>query len=219
MISHSTGYSSTPTPVKHSATNASRTITGSIARYWPMPPATPAITLSVRLRISRWVGLYMRIAPSSLAALLPCIFIPASVTIPCYTLLRRSGILILRPRNDAEVVIACGSLSLMLVLSLTTLQPRQHGSLSFLQIIFCPYGAKNDLQRIENARRAKVLYVWNESHCLHSHYGTMLGMTSKPHEHTDQAALIESWRPYFSAEYARDQRNAQRQTFDEYWRW
>ena len=47
----------------------------------------------------------------------------------------------------------------------------------------------------------------------------MLGMTSKPHEHTDQAALIESWRPYFSAEYARDQRNAQRQTFDEYWRW
>ena len=38
-------------------------------------------------------------------------------------------------------------------------------------------------------------------------------------EQADPAALVESWRPFFSAEYARDQRNAQRQSFDEYWRW
>ena len=32
-------------------------------------------------------------------------------------------------------------------------------------------------------------------------------------------ALVESWRAYFEAEYARDQRNAQKQSFDEYWQW
>jgi hypothetical protein len=44
-------------------------------------------------------------------------------------------------------------------------------------------------------------------------------MISDSHEQADPAALIEAWRPFFSAEYARDQRNAQRQSFDEYWRW
>ena len=33
------------------------------------------------------------------------------------------------------------------------------------------------------------------------------------------AALVESWKPLFLAEYQRDQRNARRQTFGEYWRW
>jgi hypothetical protein len=48
----------------------------------------------------------------------------------------------------------------------------------------------------------------------------MIRMTSDtPPEHADPAALVEAWRPYFSAEHARDQRNAQRQSFDEYWRW
>lgn len=31
--------------------------------------------------------------------------------------------------------------------------------------------------------------------------------------------LVASWQPYFRAEYDRDGRNAQRQTFDEYWHW
>lgn len=44
-------------------------------------------------------------------------------------------------------------------------------------------------------------------------------MSNTPQEHADEAALVESWRPFFSAEYARDQRNAQRQTFEDYWRW
>jgi hypothetical protein len=42
---------------------------------------------------------------------------------------------------------------------------------------------------------------------------------SDSHEQADPAALVESWQPYFIAEHARDQRNAQRQSFDEYWRW
>ena len=44
-------------------------------------------------------------------------------------------------------------------------------------------------------------------------------MSNTPQEHADPAALVEAWRPFFSAEYTRDQRNAQRQSFDEYWRW
>jgi hypothetical protein len=44
-------------------------------------------------------------------------------------------------------------------------------------------------------------------------------MSNIPPEDTDPAARVELWRPFFSAEYARDQRNAQRQTFDDYWRW
>ena len=44
-------------------------------------------------------------------------------------------------------------------------------------------------------------------------------MSNTPKEHPDPAALVESWRPFFSAEYMRDQRNAQRQGFDDYWRW
>jgi hypothetical protein len=31
--------------------------------------------------------------------------------------------------------------------------------------------------------------------------------------------LVESWRPFFEVEYARDRRNAQKQRFDEYWQW
>ena len=42
---------------------------------------------------------------------------------------------------------------------------------------------------------------------------------SDSQEQADPAGLVESWRPYFIAEHARDQRNAQRQSFDEYWRW
>ena len=48
----------------------------------------------------------------------------------------------------------------------------------------------------------------------------MAHMTNNtPQEPADPAALVEAWRPFFSAEYKRDQRNAQRQSFDEYWRW
>src|SRR5262245_39352847 len=43
-------------PLMPRATKARRTSTGSTARYWAMPPATPAIIFSFRLRISRWVG-------------------------------------------------------------------------------------------------------------------------------------------------------------------
>jgi hypothetical protein len=39
-------------------------------------------------------------------------------------------------------------------------------------------------------------------------------MMSSPAE-----SLVDSWQPYFRAEYDRDRRNAQRQSFDEYWRW
>jgi hypothetical protein len=41
-------------------------------------------------------------------------------------------------------------------------------------------------------------------------------------EQNDKAraeALVDSWRPYFAAAYARDPLNAQRQSFDEYLRW
>lgn len=38
-------------------------------------------------------------------------------------------------------------------------------------------------------------------------------------EQLNDDALVESWRPYFEAEYARDQRNVARQPFGEYWRW
>jgi hypothetical protein len=44
-------------------------------------------------------------------------------------------------------------------------------------------------------------------------------MSTTANEHADPAALVESWRPFFSAEYMRDQRNAQRQSFDDYWGW
>jgi hypothetical protein len=44
-------------------------------------------------------------------------------------------------------------------------------------------------------------------------------LSNTPQEHTNPAALVEAWRPFFAAEYARDQRNAQRQRFDDYWRW
>jgi hypothetical protein len=44
-------------------------------------------------------------------------------------------------------------------------------------------------------------------------------MSNTPQEETSHQALVESWKPYFSAEYQRDQRNARRQTFDEYWGW
>ena len=43
--------------------------------------------------------------------------------------------------------------------------------------------------------------------------------SNTPPERTDPAAQVESWRPYFVAEYERDRRNAQRQTFDDCWRW
>ena len=77
-----------------------------------------------------------------------------------------------------------------------------------MPIVFAPPG-KND--RHWDART---------NVCISSTYGKMTGMTSNSsQEHADAAALVESWRPYFSAEYARDQRNAQRQSFDEYWRW
>lgn len=39
------------------------------------------------------------------------------------------------------------------------------------------------------------------------------------HSSPEQIALVDSWRPYFTAAYARDTRNAARQSFDEYWRW
>ena len=39
-------------------------------------------------------------------------------------------------------------------------------------------------------------------------------MSSSPY-----TALVESWRADFEAEYARDQRNAQKQSFDDYWQW
>ncbi|HJZ48469.1 MAG TPA: hypothetical protein VKE41_14930 [Roseiflexaceae bacterium] len=44
-------------------------------------------------------------------------------------------------------------------------------------------------------------------------------MSNTPQEEADRASLVQSWKPYFIAEYERDQRNARRQTFDEYWRW
>jgi hypothetical protein len=51
-------------------------------------------------------------------------------------------------------------------------------------------------------------------------YGKMSCMMSNtPQERLGPAALVDTWRPFFSAEYKRDQRNAQRQSFDEYWRW
>ena len=44
-------------------------------------------------------------------------------------------------------------------------------------------------------------------------------MSNTPKEQADPVALVESWRPYFIAAYERDLRNAQRQSFDDYWRW
>jgi len=44
-------------------------------------------------------------------------------------------------------------------------------------------------------------------------------MNNTPNEESGPQALVESWKPYFLAEYQRDQQNARRQTFDEYWRW
>jgi hypothetical protein len=44
-------------------------------------------------------------------------------------------------------------------------------------------------------------------------------MDTTPIDKAHTKALVESWRPYFAAEYERDQCNAQWQTFDEYWRW
>src|SRR5262245_45867367 len=44
-------------------------------------------------------------------------------------------------------------------------------------------------------------------------------MSNSQQQATGHAALVESWKPYFLAEYQLDQRNARRQTFDEYWRW
>jgi hypothetical protein len=44
-------------------------------------------------------------------------------------------------------------------------------------------------------------------------------MSNTPQEETGHQALVESWKPYFIGEYQRDQRNARRQTFDEYWSW
>lgn len=36
---------------------------------------------------------------------------------------------------------------------------------------------------------------------------------------SQHAALVESWKPFFVAEYERDGRNQRRQSLDEYWRW
>src|SRR5689334_11477379 len=44
----------------------------------------------------------------------------------------------------------------------------------------------------------------------------MRGRAMSSSTHAD---LVESWRPFFEAEYARDRRNAQKQSFDEYWQW
>ena len=33
---------------------------------------------------------------------------------------------------------------------------RQHGTLSLLYVVFCPRGAKNDIQGIESGQQAKV---------------------------------------------------------------
>lgn len=44
-------------------------------------------------------------------------------------------------------------------------------------------------------------------------------MSNIPQEQTSHQGLVESWKPYFAAEYQRDASNARRQTFDEYWGW
>jgi hypothetical protein len=44
-------------------------------------------------------------------------------------------------------------------------------------------------------------------------------MSDRPDTKARAEALVESWRPYFVAEYERDSCNTRRQTFDEYWRW
>jgi hypothetical protein len=44
-------------------------------------------------------------------------------------------------------------------------------------------------------------------------------MDAEHNEKARAAALVESWRPYFIAAYARDACNLQRQTLDEYLRW
>ena len=44
-------------------------------------------------------------------------------------------------------------------------------------------------------------------------------MSDIQHTADSPEALVESWRPDFIAAYERAQRNAQRQTFEEYWRW
>ena len=44
-------------------------------------------------------------------------------------------------------------------------------------------------------------------------------MSDTQKQASGHTALVESWKPYFLAAYQRDQRNARRQTFDEYWRW
>ena len=59
------------------------------------------------------------------------------------------------------------------------------------------------------------------STCLDSarHSLIICTMSNTPKERAGPVALVESWRPYFIAAYKRDQRNAQRQSFDDYWRW
>jgi hypothetical protein len=44
-------------------------------------------------------------------------------------------------------------------------------------------------------------------------------MSDATKQTAEYTALVDSWKPYFLAEYQRDERNARRQTFDEYWRW
>jgi hypothetical protein len=44
-------------------------------------------------------------------------------------------------------------------------------------------------------------------------------MSNSQNQQVDPQALVESWKPYFVAEYQRDPSNARRQTFDEYWGW
>jgi hypothetical protein len=44
-------------------------------------------------------------------------------------------------------------------------------------------------------------------------------MSNTPQEETSRQELVESWQPYFVAEYQRDTSNARRQTFDQYWSW
>jgi hypothetical protein len=44
-------------------------------------------------------------------------------------------------------------------------------------------------------------------------------MSDAQNSKAEAEALVESWRPYFVAEYRRDACNTSRQSFDEYWRW
>jgi hypothetical protein len=44
-------------------------------------------------------------------------------------------------------------------------------------------------------------------------------MSDTPQEQSSYQELVESWKPYFVAEYRRDASNARRQAFDEYWGW